>query len=74
VFALMADADTYKIKIKDLALFVRNVQLSPGVRMGHIKALDRLALGRQCFPEHESFVIGSLILMSRCILVPYDSR
>jgi hypothetical protein len=32
VFALMADADTYKIKIKDLALFVRNVQLSPAVR------------------------------------------
>jgi hypothetical protein len=25
VFALMADADNYKIKIKDLALFVRNV-------------------------------------------------
>ena len=31
VFALMADADTYKIKIKDLALFVRYVQLSPAV-------------------------------------------
>jgi hypothetical protein len=29
VFALMTDADNYKIKIKDLALFVRNVQLSP---------------------------------------------
>jgi hypothetical protein len=27
VFALMADADTYKIKIKDLALFVRNAHL-----------------------------------------------
>ena len=40
VFALMADADTYKIKIKDLALFVRNVQLSPAVRMGHVKALE----------------------------------
>jgi hypothetical protein len=25
----MADADNYKIKIKDLALFVRNVQLRP---------------------------------------------
>jgi hypothetical protein len=34
----MADADNYKIKIKDLALFVRNVQLSPAVRMGHVKA------------------------------------
>ena len=40
VFALIADADTYKIKIKDLALFVRNVQLSPAVRMGHVKALE----------------------------------
>jgi uncharacterized protein YbbC (DUF1343 family) len=38
VFALMADADNYKIKIKDLALFVRNVHLSPAVRMGHVKA------------------------------------
>jgi hypothetical protein len=36
----MADADNYKIKIKDLALFVRNVQLSPAVRMGHVKALE----------------------------------
>jgi hypothetical protein len=36
----MADADTYKIKIKDLALFVRTVQLSPAVRMGHFKALE----------------------------------
>jgi hypothetical protein len=41
VFALMADADNYKIKIKDLALFVRNVQLSPAVRMGHVKAFEK---------------------------------
>jgi hypothetical protein len=41
VFTLMADADNYKIKIKDLALFVRNVQLSPTVRMGHVKALEK---------------------------------
>jgi hypothetical protein len=41
VFALIADADIYKIKIKDLALFVRNVQLSPAVRMGHVKALEK---------------------------------
>jgi hypothetical protein len=40
VFVLMADAETYKIKIKDLALFVRNVQLNPAVRMGHVKALE----------------------------------
>jgi hypothetical protein len=33
----MVDGDTYK----DLALFVRNVQLSPGVRMGHVKALEK---------------------------------
>ena len=37
----MADADIYKIKIKNLALFVRNVQLSPAVRMGHVKALEK---------------------------------
>ena len=36
-----ADADNYKIKITDLALFVRNVQLSPAVRMGHVKALEK---------------------------------
>jgi hypothetical protein len=41
VFALMADADNYKIIMKDLALFVRNVQLSPAVRMGHVKALEK---------------------------------
>ena len=41
VFALMVDADNYKIKIKDLALFVRNVQLSPAVRMGHVKAFEK---------------------------------
>jgi hypothetical protein len=32
--------DNYKIKIKDPALFVRNVQLSPAVRMSHVKALE----------------------------------
>ena len=37
----MADADNYKIIIKDLALFVRNVELSPAVRMGHVKALEK---------------------------------
>ena len=41
VFGLMDDADNYKIIIKDLALFVRNVQLSPVVRMGHVKALEK---------------------------------
>ena len=35
VLALMTDADNYNI-----ALFVRNVQLSPAVRMGHVKALE----------------------------------
>jgi hypothetical protein len=39
MFGLMADAQNYKIKIKDLALFVRDIQLNPGVRMGHVKAL-----------------------------------
>jgi hypothetical protein len=37
----MADADNYKIIIKDLALFVRNVQLSPAVRMCLVKALEK---------------------------------
>ena len=41
VFARMADADNYKIIIKDLALFVRNVQLSPAVTKGHVKALEK---------------------------------
>ena len=41
VLALMGDADTYQIKIKDLASFVRNVLLSPAVRMGHVKALEK---------------------------------
>ena len=41
VFALMVDADNYKIKIKDLALFVSNVQLSPAVRMGHVKVFEK---------------------------------
>jgi hypothetical protein len=37
----MVDANNYKIKIKVLALFVRNVQLSPAVRMGHVKAFEK---------------------------------
>ena len=41
VFALMGDADGYKIKIRDLSLFVRKVQLSPAIRMGHVKALEK---------------------------------
>jgi hypothetical protein len=37
VFALMADAYNYKIKIKDLALFVKMYT----VRMGHVKAFEK---------------------------------
>jgi hypothetical protein len=37
----MADADNYNIIIKDLVLFGRNVQLSPAVRMEHVKALEK---------------------------------
>jgi hypothetical protein len=33
-FALVADAANYKIKNKEMALYVRKVQLSPSVRMG----------------------------------------
>ena len=40
-FALVADAANYKIKIKEMALYVRKVQLSPAVRMGHVKALEK---------------------------------
>ena len=40
-FALVADAANYKIKIKEMALNVRIVQLSPAVRMGHVKALEK---------------------------------
>ena len=43
VFALMADADNYKMKIKDLALFVRDIQLNPAVRMGHVKVLGKIS-------------------------------
>jgi hypothetical protein len=34
-------AANYKIKIKEMALYVRKVQLSPAVRMGHVKALEK---------------------------------
>jgi hypothetical protein len=37
-FALVAN---YKIKIKEMALYVRKVQLSPAVRMDHVKALEK---------------------------------
>ena len=40
-FALVADAVNYKIKIKEMALYVRKVQLSPAVKMGHVKALEK---------------------------------
>jgi hypothetical protein len=40
-FALVADAANYKIKIKEMALYVKKVQLSPVVRMGHVKALAK---------------------------------
>ena len=37
----MSDAANYKIKIKEMALYVRKVQLSPVVRMGHVKTLEK---------------------------------
>jgi hypothetical protein len=40
-FALVADAANYKIKIKEMALYLRKVQLSPAVIMGHVKALEK---------------------------------
>jgi hypothetical protein len=39
VFALTGVTDTFKIK--DISLFVRKVQLSPNIRMGHVKALEK---------------------------------
>jgi hypothetical protein len=40
-FALVADSANYKINIKDIALYVRKVQLSPAVRMDHVKAWEK---------------------------------
>jgi hypothetical protein len=40
-FALVADAANYKIKIKEMPLYVRKVKLSPTFRMGHVKALEK---------------------------------
>ena len=40
----MADAANYKIKIKEMALYVRKVQLSPAVKMGHVKVWKRPAV------------------------------
>ena len=37
MFALTGVTDTFKITIKDISLFVRKVQLSPNIRMGHVK-------------------------------------
>ena len=42
-FALEAEAANYKIKIKEMALYVRKVQLSPTVRMGHVNALEKIS-------------------------------
>ena len=39
--ALMADTAEYKIKIKEMALYVRKVKLSPAVIMGDMKALEK---------------------------------
>jgi hypothetical protein len=41
VFALTGVTDTFKIKIKDISLCVRKVQLSPNIRMGYVKALEK---------------------------------
>ena len=41
VFALTGVTDTFKIKIKDISLFVRKLQLSLSIRMRHVKALEK---------------------------------
>jgi hypothetical protein len=37
----MADAANYKIKIKEMALYLVKVQLSLAVRKGHMEALEK---------------------------------
>ena len=41
VFALTGVTDTFKIKIKDISLFARKLQLSLSIRMRHVKALEK---------------------------------
>ena len=41
VFALTGVTDTFKIKIKDIGLIVRKVHLSPNIRMGYVKDLEK---------------------------------
>ena len=40
-FNLMAAANNYKVVLKEVALFVRQIKLSPAVQMAHIKALEK---------------------------------
>ena len=42
-FSLFGDADSYKVKIKDISLYVRKVQLSPAVRLAHAKTLEKIS-------------------------------
>jgi hypothetical protein len=38
---LRRSRDAFALKIKEMALHVRKVQLNPAVRMGHVKALEK---------------------------------
>lgn len=40
-FALMADADNYKIHIQAASLYIRKITLSPSILIGHEKALEK---------------------------------
>ena len=40
-FALVADAANYKIKNKEMALYVKKVQLSPAVRIGSRESIGK---------------------------------
>ena len=40
-FALVADAANYKIKIKEIVLCMRKVQLSPAVRIGSRESIGK---------------------------------
>lgn len=42
-FALCGDEDDYKIKIKDIGLYVRKVKVNAPIRLAHAKALEKIS-------------------------------
>jgi hypothetical protein len=86
-FVLVADAANYINKIKEMALYVRKVQLSPAVRMGHVKALettsykypvrrvevkvDTVPIGNMNYVQDNMFFLGQL--PKRLVIACVDS-